>query len=279
MNITLPTGIDCVYDRFGDHQRPTVMLLHGLSGNRETYGDVIAQLLATHGDCVQIVNVDLRGHGDSSRATSIEGYRAGEYAADIASLIGALELGPVLLAGHSLGGVVAATVAVEHPGSAHSLLLEDPPFFEGDDARRAVSPVASFFPMLVAATGDLQARNAPLAEFEALAATHSPPAEVADRARSLQRWDPATMQAAIDGIVWQGFDPVAVISCPVTVLRADPEFGAVFEPRDVEPVMAANPHARVHMVSGAAHSIHAPATVDAYLGHLNESIEAFVRAQ
>ncbi len=278
MEITLPTGINCVYDRIGnDSQRPAVVLLHGLSGSRETYVDVIAHMIDMHGDGVQIVNVDLRGHGDSSPTSSIDGYRAGEYAADVAALIEVLGVAPALIVGHSLGGVVAAAVAVLYPAAVHSLLLEDPPFFEGDDVRRAASPVASFFPALIAAVRALQAIDAPLAEYEGLAATHASPEEVPERARSLRRWDPATMQAAVDGMVWQGFDPLAAIGCPVMVLRADPAFGAVFEPGDVAPLLAANPHARIHLVPGAAHGIHAAATIDAYLAHLDEAIATLLR--
>jgi pimeloyl-ACP methyl ester carboxylesterase len=76
------------------------------------------------------------------------------------------------------------------------------------------------------------------------------------------------MQAAIEGIVWQGFDPAASFHCPLTILAADPAFGAVFLPEDVAPVLATNPSARIVQVPGAGHSIRVGATFDAYTAEL-----------
>jgi pimeloyl-ACP methyl ester carboxylesterase len=92
---------------------------------------------------------------------------------------------------------------------------------------------------------------------------------VEERCRSLHCWDPATMEAAMAGVLWRGYDPDAPLPCPVTVLRADPEVGAVFEPNDAERFTAANPEAEVVMVPGASHSIHATATLSPYLSELN----------
>ena len=217
------------------------------------------------------MNVDLRGHGESSRA-ALETYDAASYADDLAALIDELELAPVVVAGHSLGGVVAASLGARRPDLVRALLLEDPPMFEGDSARRNASPVAAFFPMLVAAVTDLQARNAPASEYAPLAVGSTTPEDVAARCLSLHRWDPVTMQAAVDGIVWSTFDPTATLSCPLTVLRADPKMGAVFNAADVDLVLDANPQADVHMVPGAPHSIHAVAT-SAYLAHLDAFLD------
>jgi pimeloyl-ACP methyl ester carboxylesterase len=278
MQRELTTGATLVFDTYGPDNAPAVVLLHGLSGSRETYEPVVAHLQAAHGTAIRIVNVDMRGHGDSSHH-SLESYEATTYAADIAELSQALNLGPALVAGHSLGGVVAASLAAHHDNRVHSVLLEDPPLFEGDDARRAASPVASFFPMLVGAVRQLQTTDAPLSAFEELAATHSPASEVAERARSLKRWDPTTMEAAIDGTVWRRFNPLNTLSCPMTVLRADPSVGAVFEPRDTEALLATNPNARVHLIAGAGHSIHAGPQLPDYLGHLDAAVRALLADQ
>ena len=275
MQRVLPTGVTCAYDRTGPIGAPVVVLLHGLSGSRETYAAVIDNLTREYGARLQVLNVDLRGHGDSSHQP-LDGYDAHGYAADVAALLSDLGLGQVLVVGHSLGGVVAAYLAVHRRAPVSSVFLEDPPLFEGDDARRAASPVAAFFPHLIAAVRKLQADNAPLSAYEALAATHAPVEEIAERARSLRRWDPTTMQAAVDGIVWQVFDPLAAIACPVTILRADPAVGAVFEPRDARAFMSVNPDARIHLVPGASHSIHALPTRPVYLAHLRNAIDEFL---
>ena len=218
MELMLSTGQVLAADRHGAADAPIVVLLHGLSGNRQGYATLVKHLEArVEAGVLQVVNVDLRGHGQSSRAT-LATYDAPSYAADIAALIDALTDRSVVVVGHSLGGVVAAMLASARPDLVRGLFLEDPPFFEGDAVRRNASPVAAFFPVFVAAVQDLHDKGASLGDYEALALTHVSPDEAAARGYSLSVWDPACMQAAVDGVVWQGFNPTAVIRLP----RHDP---------------------------------------------------------
>lgn len=158
-----------------------VVLLHGVSGNRRGYGVLDDHLTSRveRGE-LQVLNVDLRGHGQSSRAT-LATYDAPSYAADIAALIDSLTDRGAILVGHSLGGLVSAALASTRPDLVRALFLEDPPFFEGDVVRRNASPVAAFFPPLVAAVRDLHAKGAPLSDYETLALTHVAPDEAAAR--------------------------------------------------------------------------------------------------
>jgi pimeloyl-ACP methyl ester carboxylesterase len=151
------------------------------------------------------------------------------------------------------------------------VFLEDPPLYEGEAERRANSPTAKFFPRLIAAVRELQGRGAPAEDYLPLV-MEATPAEASDRCASLHRWDPATMEAAVAGIVWNGFDPDARLSCPVTIVRADPML-TVFTPDDADRYAASNPHARIHEVLGASHTVHASPTLGAYL----RLLQAFVR--
>jgi pimeloyl-ACP methyl ester carboxylesterase len=264
------------FDRHGAESAPPVVLLHGLSSSRSTYDAVVAHLLghAVHHGWMQVINADLRGHGESSH-TAIDAYDAASYAADVVALIEHVDAGPVLLVGHSLGGVVATAVAQARPDLVSRLLLEDPPLFEGDDARRAASPVASFFPMFVAAVRGLQERHAGLDEYEDLLRAATAPDALATRALGISRWDPATMEAAVAGIVWRGFDPAAPLACPLTVLQADPALGAVFAADDVAAFRAGNPQAEIVLIEGASHGIHEATTLPSYLHHLDVAVTAF----
>ena len=153
------------------------------------------------------------------------------------------------------------------PDLVNAIFLEDPPLFEGDAARRAASPTAKFFPALVAAVRERQARQAGAEDYRSLV-VETAPDEVEVRCKSLVMWDPTTMDAAIEGIVWRGFDPDALVECPVTIVRADPKVGAVFTPDDAERFARSNPHAQIHEVEGATHTVHASPTLAAYLTHL-----------
>jgi pimeloyl-ACP methyl ester carboxylesterase len=266
VQLTLATGQTIAFDRHGDEAADAIVLLHGLSGSRTGYDAVVAHLVG-RGE-LQVLNVDLRGHGESAHADPA-GYDARTYADDIAELVDTLVARPVLVVGHSLGGVVAGALAAARPDLVRGLFLEDPPYFEGDADVRNASPVATFFPKMVAAVRALQARRAPAIDYEPMVAATTPPDDVAARCEGLTRWDPATMQAAIDGAVWSTFDPDAAVACALTVLRADPACGAVFKAEDAPRLLAANPHARIVMVDGATHSIHGTPTRDAYLAQLD----------
>jgi pimeloyl-ACP methyl ester carboxylesterase len=275
MNVSLSTGQTLSFDHYGHADARPVVSLHGLSGSRTTYAQVVDHLLAgpVATGAVQIFTVDMRGHGQSSRGT-YETYDTAHYAADIIAFIEQVVGKPVALVGHSLGGLVAAQTAIARPDLVQAVLLEDPPFFEGDDAVRNASPVAAFFPKLVAAVQALQAANAPASDYEPLVRDTTPPEDWRARCEMLRQWDATTMQAAIDGVVWRTFDPVATFSCPVTILQADPACGGVFKPEDGPRVLATNPHANIVMVKDAPHGIHDRPTLPAYLHELDRFLSS-----
>ena len=252
--------MELALDSTGPSDGRPVVLMHGLSSSRSTYRDVVPRLVA---DGCRVLNVDLRGHGGSGPGSR---YRASDYAADVVELLES-ERAPAVLVGHSLGGVTASAVAAGAPGLVAGLFLEDPPLFEGDEAVRAASPAARFFPEFVAAIRGWQGRGASVAEVAAaLGAQPSPhggtalarlgPAAMETRARSILDFDAAAMDAAISGETWVDFDPTAPMPCPVTIVAADPTVGAVFLPDHGRRYRAAVPQAAVEVIDGQAHGIH-----------------------
>jgi lipase len=254
------SGVEIAFDEDGPVDGRPVVLLHGLTDDRRSYAPVVEDLAARY----RLLNVDLRGHGASSHA---QRYRAVDYAADIADLVRARVTGPAVIVGHSLGGLTAAALAGTNAELVSGLFLEDPPLFEGDDERRAASPAASRFPALVAILRDMHGKRLGVDAFaELVAASPSPyggtmgerltPARVRVRGDAMMRCDPATIEAAISGDAWIGYEPTAPLAAPVTVLRADPAFGAVFGPDNATTFAAAVPHAQIIEVKGIGHSIH-----------------------
>jgi pimeloyl-ACP methyl ester carboxylesterase len=100
---------------------PTVVLVHGL-GSRSGHWMATARRLARHH---HVVLVDLPGHGDTEMPDPFSLEQA-ELALDRA--IAEASSGPVVLVGHSLGGVVAAAEAMDHPARVRSLVLVEAPF-------------------------------------------------------------------------------------------------------------------------------------------------------
>ncbi len=94
---------------------PTIVLVHGLGG-RAGHWLPCARLLARDH---RVVLVDLPGHGASAMPEPFSLERAAQ-ALDLAL---ADEPGPVVLVGHSVGGLVAAQEALDHPGRVRALVL------------------------------------------------------------------------------------------------------------------------------------------------------------
>jgi pimeloyl-ACP methyl ester carboxylesterase len=111
---------------------PTLVMVHGL-GSQSAHWFPTARLLAHHW---RVVLVDLPGHGDTDMPDPFSLDRA-EYALDRA--IADEGGGPVVLVGHSLGGLVAAAEAIDHPERVRRLVLIETALRpQVDAAQRAV---------------------------------------------------------------------------------------------------------------------------------------------
>jgi pimeloyl-ACP methyl ester carboxylesterase len=87
----------------------TVVLLHGLCLEQGSWTGQIGQLIRQWGDRIRIISFDHRGHGRSDVASK-RTYSVEQLADDLADVLSALDVtGPLTLAGHSMGGMVALT--------------------------------------------------------------------------------------------------------------------------------------------------------------------------
>ena len=115
-----------------------VVLLHGLGSTLDAWQPVADSLAATH----RVILLDQRGHGGSSRHEQPAEYGAalGE---DVVRLLDHLGVRRAHLVGHSLGAIVASSVAVRHPDRVATVSLVAPPFYEDSaTAERALAPFA-----------------------------------------------------------------------------------------------------------------------------------------
>jgi cis-3-alkyl-4-acyloxetan-2-one decarboxylase len=136
----LPTSyLDGIrYHDSGRRAGPSFLLVHGLGNSLQFWADV-APRLAEHG---RVVALDIPGFGKSRAPT---GKRLGVYVEPILDLVARLGLEGVHVVGHSMGSVVATSVAaLTAPRVATVLLLDGVPFRAIDIVRSV--PTAIRYP-------------------------------------------------------------------------------------------------------------------------------------
>ncbi len=136
-----------------DPGAPVVLAVHGVTANHLSWQSLAAL------DRFTVVAPDLRGRGRSNR---LEG-RAGmdRHADDLVAVLDHLGLDTVRVAGHSMGGFVAAALAERHPGRVAATVLVDgglpfpplPPGTSLDEAlAAAIGPAAARLSMTFGST-------------------------------------------------------------------------------------------------------------------------------
>jgi pimeloyl-ACP methyl ester carboxylesterase len=119
-----------------------VVFVHALAGNGGQWSLQLDHLRGAR----RAVALDLRGHGDSDPAEDGD-YGVDALTGDVVAVADQLALRRFVLAGHSLGGLVAIRYAALHPGRVAGLLLADP---NGDQTRLPAAQLAPFLAAIVA---------------------------------------------------------------------------------------------------------------------------------
>ena len=99
-----------------------LLLAHGFGGAKEDFAEVVP-VLAGRG--WHVVAPDLRGHGESDHPPGPGSYSLHLFAADLLALADGLGWGRFVLLGHSLGGMAAQLLALDHPERLSGLVLMD----------------------------------------------------------------------------------------------------------------------------------------------------------
>lgn len=114
---TLPSGLSLEYVTHGDADGVPVVLLHGVTDSWRSFEPLLPHLPAS----IRAVAVTQRGHGDSDKPD--DGYRASDFARDIAELLDVLDVPSAIIVGHSMGATHAARMALDHPHRVRGLVL------------------------------------------------------------------------------------------------------------------------------------------------------------
>jgi pimeloyl-ACP methyl ester carboxylesterase len=181
------------YDSHGD-KGPAIVFVHGSFCNRSDF-DAQARGLS---DRFTVIAVDQRCHGESSGEYA--DFSIDQSARDIENLIDTLELGDVVVAGHSLGTRVALQIAADRPDRTLGVVLLDGSRMA--DLTDAPDITADQFKGFLRSEfaglhsdPDAKGRARMLAEMD-----RTPAPEFLSYAQAIEHWDINKFDAAVDRI-------------------------------------------------------------------------------
>jgi esterase len=251
----------------GPRDGAPVVFLHGVSGSGLTYGWLPEEIVSGR----RILRPDLRGHGRSAHAPGT--YVIERYTEDVVALLRETVDRPAVLVGHSLGGVVAWSIAQRHPELVAAVFLEDPPLYRGEVAEHETNAAVPIFRVLIALAARWHAGGvSPQDAATELAAAPMgrdtcDDAHVA-RAHALLAMDPGVLEQAGDRSTLADTDTASPVTVPALLLAADDAMAA-FTIRHGERLARTHPDVEIERITGAPHGIHhSRAYRGAYVEHL-----------
>ena len=97
---------------------PTIVFIHGWTADHHRW-DKMIDFASKY---FKVVALDLRGHGESTKPEDAE-YNINAYTADIIKLLDHLNIEKAILAGHSMGGMIAQKFYFNQKGRVAGLIL------------------------------------------------------------------------------------------------------------------------------------------------------------
>ncbi|HVW18029.1 MAG TPA: alpha/beta hydrolase [Solirubrobacteraceae bacterium] len=257
-------GVRVHVEAEGPEGAPTVLLIHGLMGALEYWGELPEEIT----DGRRVLRMDLRGHGRSDRTPGA--YQVPGYASDAIAVLEQLTAGPAVVVGHSLGAVTAWHVAQQRPDLVAGAVLEDPPLYAGEQAEFPGSVADVVFPVLRQGVIDGQAAGLDHAGWVARVgaspsgssrewtiADELTPEGLDARATALSLVDPDAILAACSTETLAPTDTASPVRPPVLLLRADAGMHPAFGPQHAERLARSHPDVEVVEIEGAGHPISA----------------------
>lgn len=235
---------------------PALLLLHGTGGHLETYQKNVTAL----SEHFRLIVPDMIGHGYTDRPDVA--YTLDDYADHLFALLDHAEASSAFISGESIGGCIAAWMALRSPERVGALVLNTGILERPDEA--GLSQLA-----------DLEVRTARLAEDLSLEAVRRrlewlvlDPAKMTGEMVAIRHaiYSQPGMAADVQKIlhavlemnrgIYQGVDYIAAarlrdIRCPTLVLWSDHNPGKPYE--RVKPAIDLIPDVRVHVIADAAH--------------------------
>jgi pimeloyl-ACP methyl ester carboxylesterase len=255
------------YVDWGNESAPPLLLIHGGRDHARNWDWVARDLRRDY----HVIAPDLRGHGDS--AWAIGGmYSQSEFVLDVTQLVEALQLSPLTIIGHSLGGSIALQftgaypervsklVAIEGLGPPPEILARhtDVPTWQRlhnwvESMQKLAGRTPRRYPSIEAAAHRMQEENSFLSAEQARHLTIHGVARNEDRTFSwkfdnyVRAFGPYRFDLEEIKSIW------ARIDCPTLLIRGSESWASdPMKDGRIEPFK----HARSVNIDGAGHWVH-----------------------
>jgi pimeloyl-ACP methyl ester carboxylesterase len=135
---SVSTGLELEYDTIGSPDDPALLLVMGFAAQMTAWPDALCKMLADTGlfvirfdnrDCglsskfdgITVDIMTILGGGEAADAVEVP-YTLSDMAADAVGLLDHLGIDSAHIMGASMGGMIAQTIAIEHPQRVRSLI-------------------------------------------------------------------------------------------------------------------------------------------------------------
>lgn len=257
------------YITAGTEELGTIVAFHGVTDSAASLADIAAHFQNRW----RVVLVDSLGHGLSERFAPAElddpFAAAVREASEMVTQIAERSFGrAVILLGHSMGGAIAAEVAVRHPDLIRALILEDPALLTPQQLQQYQVEAAD----LVARQAEVSENlGTEIAKLQA-AYPHWSPQEVAGWAQAKAQSDRKFLACGVVGKA--GRDLISQIPVPTLLLTGDGAGVLWGESGLAEAAGVKNQFLRTELIPNASHTVRRDAprefftAVDAFLDGL-----------
>ena len=243
------------YLELGTSLADPLVLLHGGAWSWQEYLSLIPSLAKNW----HVYALDFRGNGRSGWVRDT--YRLQDFVEDNAQFLRQLKV-PVVLAGHSLGGVVALMLAARNTDKVKALILEDAPIIR-ENYRQIIESSRDMFGVWLELKQRAQSEDALglllAQQYEGFPGVTS--SWLLFFARCLWQLDSTFFNAMLRDFddFAEGYDGqqlLAKISCPVLCLRGEPRLGAVMTDEEIAWVERVCVNVRCVHIPEVGHLLH-----------------------
>lgn len=240
--IALASGITLSFAERGDPAGVPLILLHGYSDSWRSYQPLMDALPAA----VRAIAVSLRGHGDSDKPQTA--CDAPAMAADLVDFVDRLGIGRAMIAGHSMGSLVAQRFAATAPQRTLAVVL-----LGAFRTLRGNAEVGALWREVCALADPVD--PAFVRAFQQSTLAQPVPPDYFEMVVSESLKLPAhTWRSALRGQIDEDLGALPAIKAPTLILWGDRD--SICDHAGQQALQASIPHARHITYRGAGHALH-----------------------